>query len=246
MDEIIGWDVDRIDRRQPPWQYYYGPSDTILLSTVEYPPESFKQDTPDWCYPERYQRTANDTALLADAKKRNQLSKIVKQFGTWALTTYGMESLTWHYHISRDQLLESKDDYPWPKHMGAKTWVNLADFRACYDAALEYFSSKRPTFRTTKEQPVVPSAAKALIARPIKVAKPARVRPVRMAFTRTERFLIMKRDAYRCCICGRDASDGAKLEVDHKHAKSKGGAADLNNGWTLCYDCNRGKGTREL
>jgi len=55
------------------------------------------------------------------------------------------------------------------------------------------------------------------------------------------RFAILKRDGYRCQICGRTAQDGIKLEVDHKLARSKGGIDKPENLWTLCFDCNRGK-----
>ena len=58
------------------------------------------------------------------------------------------------------------------------------------------------------------------------------------------RFQVLRRDEYRCCICGREAADGVKLEVDHRVARSKGGMATLDNLWTLCFDCNRGKGTK--
>lgn len=62
----------------------------------------------------------------------------------------------------------------------------------------------------------------------------------------TIRFLVLKRDHYRCQICGRTAQDGVKLEVDHKIARSKGGSDDLSNLWTLCFDCNRGKRDKSL
>jgi 5-methylcytosine-specific restriction endonuclease McrA len=57
----------------------------------------------------------------------------------------------------------------------------------------------------------------------------------------TLRFRILKRDGYRCQICGRTAQDGVKLEIDHKIARSKGGSDTEDNLWTLCFDCNRGK-----
>lgn len=50
----------------------------------------------------------------------------------------------------------------------------------------------------------------------------------------------MERDGFRCCICGRTAKE-TKLEVDHKIPVSKGGTDSLDNLWTLCKDCNRGK-----
>ncbi len=60
------------------------------------------------------------------------------------------------------------------------------------------------------------------------------------------RFDVLKRDKYSCQICGAVASDGVKLEVDHKNPKSKGGDNSLENLWTLCFDCNRGKGIKLL
>ncbi len=66
------------------------------------------------------------------------------------------------------------------------------------------------------------------------------------SITRNLRFEIMKRDGHRCQLCGRDASDGIKLEIDHKVAWSEGGTTDLDNLWTLCFDCNRGKHAKDL
>lgn len=62
------------------------------------------------------------------------------------------------------------------------------------------------------------------------------------------RFRILRRDNYRCRLCGASASDGeqVRLEVDHITPRSKGGADDPSNLWTLCFACNRGKGGQSL
>jgi len=60
------------------------------------------------------------------------------------------------------------------------------------------------------------------------------------------RFNILKRDGYRCQICGRSGQDGVVLEVDHKHPVVKGGNSSLDNLWTLCFNCNRGKSAEDL
>lgn len=62
----------------------------------------------------------------------------------------------------------------------------------------------------------------------------------RRAISKKLRLLILERDGYRCCLCGRTAKE-TKLEVDHKVPVAKGGTDSLNNLWTLCIDCNRGK-----
>lgn len=58
------------------------------------------------------------------------------------------------------------------------------------------------------------------------------------------RYNVLRRDNYRCCICGATAQDGVKLEVDHIIPVSKGGKSTLDNLQTLCERCNRGKGTK--
>lgn len=67
-----------------------------------------------------------------------------------------------------------------------------------------------------------------------------RPKPKREAISKKLRFLILQRDGFRCCLCGKTAKE-TKLEVDHKIPVAKGGTDSLNNLWTLCIDCNRGK-----
>jgi hypothetical protein len=62
-----------------------------------------------------------------------------------------------------------------------------------------------------------------------------------------DRYEILERDGFRCQLCGRTAQDMVVLEIDHKISYAEGGTTeDLDNLWTLCRDCNRGKGTRSL
>lgn len=55
------------------------------------------------------------------------------------------------------------------------------------------------------------------------------------------RFEVLKRDNYRCQMCGVTAKDGATLEIDHITPVSKGGTNDAGNLQVLCRDCNAGK-----
>lgn len=80
-----------------------------------------------------------------------------------------------------------------------------------------------------------------------KPSKPPYVRPTPRSMTPRMRFLVFKRDNYRCQICGRSSQeDGVKLEVDHKLARSKGGSTEIDNLWTTCVDCNEGKRADDL
>lgn len=57
------------------------------------------------------------------------------------------------------------------------------------------------------------------------------------------RFLVMRRDSFRCQICGRSPAmtAGVVLNVDHIHPRSKDGPTKMENLQTLCEQCNIGK-----
>jgi len=57
-------------------------------------------------------------------------------------------------------------------------------------------------------------------------------------FTPEQREAIMKRDNYRCVICGRGRENGVELQVDHIKPKDQGGKATIDNGETLCAQHN--------
>ncbi|MGD0061147.1 MAG: HNH endonuclease [Verrucomicrobiia bacterium] len=57
------------------------------------------------------------------------------------------------------------------------------------------------------------------------------------------RFLVMRRDNFKCCIDGRSPAThpGTILEVDHIKAWDDGGETVMENLQTLCQQCNGGK-----
>ncbi|MBQ9162350.1 MAG: HNH endonuclease [Clostridia bacterium] len=57
------------------------------------------------------------------------------------------------------------------------------------------------------------------------------------------RFLVMKRDNFKCCMCGASpAKDpSVELHIDHILPWSKGGETTIDNLQTLCLKCNLGK-----
>ena len=67
----------------------------------------------------------------------------------------------------------------------------------------------------------------------------------RKSLSKKIRFEVFKRDRFACQYCGRSAPD-VVLEVDHIKPVAEGGSNDFMNLITSCYDCNRGKGKREL
>lgn len=59
---------------------------------------------------------------------------------------------------------------------------------------------------------------------------------------------IKKRDNYKCCFCniGIENEPNLLLEIDHKIPLSKGGMTTYDNLQTLCWRCNRIKGSKIL
>lgn len=55
------------------------------------------------------------------------------------------------------------------------------------------------------------------------------------------RYDVMKRDGFRCQLCGATAQDHVRLHVDHIVPVSKGGKTEFSNLRTLCERCNMGK-----
>ncbi len=57
-------------------------------------------------------------------------------------------------------------------------------------------------------------------------------------FTQKQKEQILKRDGYKCVICGRGLKDGVELHVDHIKPKYLGGTSNIENGQTLCSQHN--------
>jgi 5-methylcytosine-specific restriction endonuclease McrA len=82
------------------------------------------------------------------------------------------------------------------------------------------------------------SAPKATVNEP--TPKPRSNRP---KMSKSKRFAILRRDGFRCKLCGRGPDDGddVVLHVDHRMPVAKGGDSTDDNLWTLCADCNGAK-----
>ena len=68
----------------------------------------------------------------------------------------------------------------------------------------------------------------------------------REAVSKSKQFEILKRDGYKCQLCGRSQEDGVRLHVDHRIPRAKGGSNEDENLWTLCEDYNLGKSDQDL
>lgn len=68
----------------------------------------------------------------------------------------------------------------------------------------------------------------------------------RSLMTTVLREYVKKRDSFKCCSCGNGTENEPNLllEIDHILPLSKGGLTKLENLQTLCWRCNRSKGSK--
>jgi len=66
------------------------------------------------------------------------------------------------------------------------------------------------------------------------------IKIIRKSISEELRNKILKRDRYKCRICGSKKD----LVLDHITPFSKGGVTEINNLQTLCKKCNREKGNK--
>ncbi|MBU1016887.1 MAG: HNH endonuclease signature motif containing protein [Patescibacteria group bacterium] len=57
-------------------------------------------------------------------------------------------------------------------------------------------------------------------------------------FTSEQKEYILKRDGYKCVVCGRGIREGIELQIDHIKPKYLGGKSVMENGQTLCAQHN--------
>lgn len=82
------------------------------------------------------------------------------------------------------------------------------------------------------------------------VPEPIEARPAREDLRHIPvglRYQVLRRDRFRCVICGRSPATDLEcnLHVDHMVAFSRGGKTRLDNLRSLCVDCNLGKGAKD-
>jgi len=177
-------------------------------------------------------------------------SKLSLRFGSWknALESSGLSPTGYNISISDIDLLEEIERI-WMKQgrqpttndikagvsqYGLTTYLrHFGSWRKALEAFVRYINTEEPTLPA--KQPDVVSIQKSNTVSP----KHKTNRDVNLRL----RFLVMKRDNFKCCICGASpAKDpSVELHIDHVIPWSKGGETVIENLQTLCSKCNLGK-----
>jgi 5-methylcytosine-specific restriction endonuclease McrA len=216
-----------------------------------------------------YHRNINDDELIADLKrialelKKTAISRAdndesgkygtttyIRRFGSWfnALEKAGLEKTRTPMNLSEEELFKNLEDI-WVK-LGrqpryAETQKPLSKYHVgtyenrfgTWRRALEKFVA----YINNEENKLSEEAI-----RNIKIEPSTRHKTKRNINWRL-RFIVMRRDNFKCKKCGRSPATDPSiiLHVDHKNAWANGGETVFENLDTLCSKCNIGKSDLE-
>lgn len=183
---------------------------------------------------------------------RFSLSPLAKLFGRWqdALERAGLKSSPAYAAPRSDAELLENLETVWrtigrqPKQSDMRRPLSqvghdvysrrFGSWRAALEHFVETVNAGGP--ETTGPPPAAPEAES--MSQAVERGAAARIAGWRL------RFLVMRRDRFRCCQCGASPalSGGTVLVIDHVTPWSQGGLTTLDNLQTLCVQCNGGKG----
>lgn len=178
-------------------------------------------------------------------------NSIIRAFKSWdnALRTAGLNGTGFHRNISETELMENIE----------RMWIQLGRQPTCNDIksglsvygvkvyfnrygswnnALKKFIKwinnddndvlQKEIAPATKDKPIIADKPKHNTKREINLRL---------------RFNVMRRDNFKCCICGATPATNptVELHIDHIVPWSKGGETTMENLQTLCSQCNLGK-----
>jgi hypothetical protein len=82
-------------------------------------------------------------ALRKYGQEHFEVGRIVRQFGTWAVTPLGIECLAYYYPISKDRLHERTGRHGWEQQMKPKRWCVYSDFVQALDWGRQWHAAQR-------------------------------------------------------------------------------------------------------
>jgi len=194
-----------------------------------------------------------NTLTIEDVDRHARCSypTIKRKFGglRQALTKAGLKSPAFHRGLSDEELLDEL----------GRIWDTVLEVEGrrpyCDDLAKYRCRFSRGTYQNRWGSWI--KACEALLARsedttlvasrrnesdpaPASIRTGRAKRPIPLGL----RYDVLKRDDFRCVLCGRSpaTNPGLKLHVDHIVPESSGGPTTLENLRALCDDCNVGRG----
>ena len=170
---------------------------------------------------------------------------IAKRFGGWAKALEKARlKKTRNIRISEEELFQNLEEVwirlgkqpryaeinkPLSKYVGSTYHRRFGTWRKALERFIEYVNNEKP--------------ASSAVAIQNLEAEPSTGRKTKRTISNRLRFIVMRRDNFKCKICGRHPASDPKIElqVDHVKPWAKGGETVLENLQTLCSQCNIGK-----
>jgi len=207
----------------------------------------------------KYHRNTSDVELINDLKRvasdlgkttvtQSEYNKLGKYHATTLTRRYG----SWFKCLELAQLSLSRSPINIPEE---ELFQNLAYLWEKFGRQPKYSEVKKPisefsvgtyekrygTFYKALEKFVMQMNGEIVDRKYISNLKVVNNNP--RAINYRTRFLIMRRDNFKCRICGASPSidPSIVLHVDHVVPCAKGGTANFENLQTLCSRCNLGK-----
>ena len=173
------------------------------------------------------------------------------QFRQWTAPSYSF-LVQGHWRKFQDENREGRDAEG--NEVRGKTWVrDYRKFEGKGDVPFETESRTKDPRIVIGVKQTLGYARDVVQAYAAKQATLGKERPSaewmaneRAKLTAGLRYLVLKRDGFRCCKCGKSQSEEnfIRLEVDHIVPVSEWGLTIEVNLETLCRECNKGKSNR--
>jgi hypothetical protein len=121
----------------------------------------------------------------------------------------------------------------------------FGSWRSALESFIEYVDKKDDV---APPEPVITNET---LKPPLNLKHPSKNKKPKKRTNRTanlrQRFRVMKRDGFKCVLCGASPANkaGCELHIDHIVPWSNGGETVEENLRTLCLDCNLGRSNKE-
>lgn len=217
--------------------------------------ETYNRNIPDEKLVEDLKRVAseiNKSPTIDEYNERGSFhaTTITRRFGSWfnALEKAGLKSTRSPINIPEEELFKNLEEMwtklgrqpryqevlkPFSRYSAGTYDKRFGSFRKALEAFVNYMSGEEfaPTEESIKDA----------------LEEVATKHKTRRDINWRLRFLVMRRDNFKCRSCGRSPATDPSiiLHVDHIKAWANGGETVLENLQTLCSKCNIGKSDLE-
>ncbi len=217
------------------------------------------------CELEEYHRGVTDEELIADLKRiastlgKTAISRadndergkygtttFIRRFGSWfkALEKAGLDKTRTPMNLPEEELFQNLEEI-WTRLGRQPRYAEVQKPLSKYHVGT--YENRFGTWRKALEKFVAYINSDEIISSEETIndsqVEPSTLHKTKRGINWRLRFIVMRRDNFKCKNCGRSPATDQSiiLHVDHKKAWANGGETVLENLQTLCSVCNIGK-----